>query len=201
MRVSETTVGKATFRPLPLDRHGLDDVALRGPVGLVAAAEEDGTAGIRAIEILVELHPQAVEGAGAVVRVGDRLGGRDGLRHRIEPGREGVVGAVLPIVRAGRPVGRTEAVDGFGEHNGSEGLARVESARRSCKRRRRRGLALGRHRGRWRLRLRRGHGQGQDPGHDAAPGSLHGAASSCRAALTSSAVTGAASWLPKCVRT
>ena len=55
--------------------------------------------------VLVELHPQVGQHIGREVGVGDGFGARNGLFLIIELHPDVVVGALLPIVLAGRPGG------------------------------------------------------------------------------------------------
>ncbi len=88
------------------DLDGIEHVAV-GVVGGAEAAAGVDAAAVGLVEVLVELQPQDVERVRAVIGVGDDFRAGQGRRYGIgvQRGVDGVVGAVLPVVRPRQAVG------------------------------------------------------------------------------------------------
>jgi hypothetical protein len=63
--------------------------------------------------VLVELQQQGIQRVRAVVGVGDRLGAGEGFRFGVKRCMDFMIRAVLPVTRAGTPVGAALAIDGM----------------------------------------------------------------------------------------
>ena len=102
------------------------DAAGPVPVGVEFAEEPDalllpqvgsriGEQRLRTLGVAVglELHPQIGERVGALIEVDDLLDALDAMRLVVEPDRDPVVGAVLPVLRPRRARGGAEGVRGW----------------------------------------------------------------------------------------
>ncbi|PSQ84398.1 MAG: hypothetical protein BRD44_01185 [Bacteroidetes bacterium QS_7_67_15] len=91
-----------------LDAHVRDVVAAfgEGPAEAVLLAGQRRAAAAFLEEVLVELHPEAVQRLGRVVGVGDAHGPVEALGFGVERHIDFVVGRVLPVLRAGAAAGR-----------------------------------------------------------------------------------------------
>ena len=145
-RVADNVVGFGGLLA-GFDLDGVEDIALgrgvcRSGVGVVSApaghsARDDACPGIFAINVLLELQPQAGQRIRTVVGVSDGLRSAKLLRRRVEVGVQFVTCLVLPVVRAGRPVAGTVGVDRIGQGQRCEGEARVVRGRSGLRRSRR----------------------------------------------------------------
>ncbi len=81
-----------------------------------------------AVDVLFHQHPQAGEGVGAAIGVGDDLIVAQDLGGGVELRMHLVVGFVLPVARAGCAVARSIDVHRVGQGKRREGGARVVAA-------------------------------------------------------------------------
>ncbi len=100
---------------------------LAGRCGRYWPRTDVARARITAIEILVELDPQALQRLRAVVGIGDHLIARETLLLRIQVRVEHVVGAVLPIVGPGTAIAGAIRID---RHRAASAARRSAADRR-----------------------------------------------------------------------